>query len=144
MKFERPNVGKRLVSMLLDHFCTCIMLLAPIVPFLILGSKPDVQGSIMPAEFQFVFLGLMFLYFLKDSFDGRSIAKRVTKLQVVNNTTGKAASLMRCFIRNLTIVIWPLEVLITLFSSHRRLGDFIAGTRVVNYGTTEIPAFEFE
>ena len=144
MQIERPNIGKRLASMLLDHFCTCFILMAPIIPFLLLKSDPEDQGAMLDPGFQFVFLGLMFLYFFKDSFSARSIAKRVTKLQVVDNRTGKAASVRQCFLRNLTIVIWPVEVLITLFNSQRRLGDFIAGTRVVNYGTSQVPAFEFE
>lgn len=144
MQIERPNVGKRLASMLLDHFCTCFILMAPIIPLLLLRSDPEDQGAMLDPGFQFVFLGLMFLYFFKDSFGARSIAKRVTKLQVVDNRTGKAASVMQCFLRNLTIVIWPVEVLITFFNSQRRLGDFIAGTRVVNYGTSQVPAFEFE
>ncbi len=129
--------------MLLDHLCTCIILVVPIIPFVFLTSRPDESNEMAPG-FQFVFLGIMFLYFFKDSFNGRSIAKRVTKLQVVDNKTGKAASVGKCFLRNLTIVIWPVEVLITFFSSHRRLGDIIAGTRVVNYGSFPTPAFEFE
>lgn len=144
MQIERPNVGRRLASMLLDHFCTSFILMAPIIPFLFLGSDPGDQGAMLGPRFQFVFLGLMSLYFFKDSFGARSIAKRMTKLQVVDNRTGKAASVMQCFVRNLTIVIWPVEVLITIFNSQRRLGDFVAGTRVVNYGTSNIPAFEFE
>jgi uncharacterized RDD family membrane protein YckC len=143
MQIERPNVGKRLASMLLDHFCTCFILVVPVLPFVFLTSRPDENGAIAPG-FQFLFLGLMLLYFFKDSFDGRSIAKRVTKLQVVDNRTGKTASVGQCFVRNLTILIWPLEVIITLFRSDRRLGDFIARTRVINYGTSQVPAFEFE
>lgn len=143
MQIVKPNVGKRLVSMLLDHFCTCFILAVPIVPFLFLTSRPDENAALAPGM-QFLFLGVMLLYFFKDSFDGRSIAKRITKLQVVDNRTGKPASVGKCFLRNLSIIIWPVEVLITLFSSHRRLGDFIAGTRVVNFGSSVIPAFEFE
>lgn len=130
--------------MLLDHFCTCLILMAPIIPIMLIVNDPDDQDAMLAPGFQFVFLGLMLLYFFKDSFGARSIAKRITKLQVVDNTTGKAASVMQCFLRNLTIVIWPVEVLITLFNSQRRLGDLIAGTRVVNYGSFQIPAFEFE
>lgn len=144
MQFERPNVGKRLASMLLDHFLTCFILIVPIILFLSLTDIPFGKGSPMPPGFQFVFLGLMVLYFLKDSFNGRSIAKRVTKLQVVDIRTGNSASVGKCFIRNLTVIIWPIEVIIILFSPHRRLGDFIAGTKVVNYGSSEIPTFDFE
>lgn len=144
MQNERPGVGKRLASMLLDHFITCFILMLPVFAILFLASNPNEDRPMMAPGFQFVFLGLMFLYFFKDSFGARSIAKRMTKLQIVDNSTGKAASVMQCFFRNLTIVIWPVEVIMTLFNSQRRIGDFIAGTKVVNYGTSQRPAFEFE
>ncbi len=144
MRNEKPGVGKRLASMLLDHFITCFILMVPVLAFVFIRGNPADEGPAMGPEFQFVFLGLMFLYFFKDGFGARSIAKRMTKLQIVDNTTGRPASVMQCFFRNLTIVIWPVEVLITLFNSQRRLGDYIVGTRVVNYGATPIPAFEFE
>lgn len=38
---------------------------------------------------------------------------------------------MQCLIRNLFIVVWPLEVLTSLINPHRRLGDFITGTMVI-------------
>ncbi len=73
------------------------------------------------------------LYFCKDIFNGRSIAKRILGLQVVNNSTGKVASPIRCFVRNITCVLWPLEGLIAIVNTSRRLGDKIAGTRLVKF-----------
>jgi hypothetical protein len=35
-------------------------------------------------------------------------------------------------LRNVTLLIWPIEGLFVLFSPQRRLGDFIAGTRLVD------------
>ena len=37
---------------------------------------------------------------------------------------------MKCFIRNLTIPIWPIEIIFVLINPKRRLGDFIAATRI--------------
>lgn len=48
-------------------------------------------------------LGLA-LYFCKDIINGRSLAKRLLKLQVVDNTTGEVASPMQCFVRNLFVL----------------------------------------
>jgi uncharacterized RDD family membrane protein YckC len=76
---------------------------------------------------------MLIVYFLKDSFYGRSLAKRITKLQVVNNATGEPASIARGFIRNVFIIMWPVEVLVSLFNPQRRIGDYVAGTKVVTY-----------
>jgi uncharacterized RDD family membrane protein YckC len=144
MKTEIPNKGNRLVSMLLDHFLTCIILMIPILPLMFSQQDKMRAGEPLSPWYQFVFLALMFVYFLKDSFNGRSLAKRMTKLQVIDNRTNKVASPVKCFVRNLPIVIWPVEVLITLFSPQRRLGDFLAGTRMVNYGFPKADKFDFE
>ncbi len=144
MQTEKPTLGNRLWSMFLDHLLTTFILLVPILPFVFLQQGRVEQGAPLSAGFQFAFLGLLFLYFLKDSFNGRSLAKRVTKLQVVDNRTGEVATPLRCFVRNLPVMIWPVEVLVTFFSPQRRLGDLLAGTRVVNYGVATTGKFEFE
>jgi uncharacterized RDD family membrane protein YckC len=76
------------------------------------------------------------LYFCKDIIGGRSIAKRILGLQVVDNSTGKAASPFRCFLRNITCVLWPIEGIVALIDTRRRLGDRIAGTRLVRFDPT--------
>lgn len=128
-----PNVGIRLASMILDHVFMCLIIVIPMIPFV----SQQVNNEGRPAElnpgFQFLFLGPMILYFLKDSFGGKSIAKRILKLQVVNNKTGAQATVLQCFIRNIFIIIWPVEVIFTFFQPQRRLGDLAAGTRVAYY-----------
>lgn len=143
MQKEKPTLGNRLWSMLLDHVLTTVILLAPILPFIFL-QQSRMQGEPLNAGFQFAFLTLLLLYFLKVSFNGRSLAKRITRLQVVDNRTGEAATPIKCFVRNLPLMIWPVEVLVTFFSPQRRLGDLLAGTRVVNYGVIPTGRFEFE
>jgi hypothetical protein len=73
------------------------------------------------------------LYFNKDVYSGRSIAKRLLKLQVVDIKTDMPANPIKCLIRNLTLVIWPIEVIVALINNERRIGDFIAGTRLTSY-----------
>lgn len=126
-----PAIGLRLASMLLDHIFMCIILIVPIVVLNLLSSGQDDNG--LGPVVQLALVGLLVLYFLKDSFDGRSLAKRITKLRVVNNTTGETASAARCFVRNIFIIIWPIELLISVFSPQRRIGDFVAGTKVIVY-----------
>lgn len=84
----------------------------------------------------FFYIGVigLALYFCKDAIDGRSVGKRLTKLQVVDNKTGAVASPLQCFVRNIFCIIWPLEGLIVLLENPaRRIGDRVAGTKVVFY-----------
>jgi uncharacterized RDD family membrane protein YckC len=66
----------------------------------------------------------------KDMYFGKSMGKYFNGTRVVSVRTGNAASPIRCFIRNLFILIWPLEAIILVFSPKRRIGDIVAGTKV--------------
>ena len=109
--------------MLLDHFIMTFLCAVPVV----IGILIIKDGRMIPIGFA---IGFAF-YFCKDCINGQSFAKRILKLQVVDNTSGEAASPLKCVIRNIFISVWPLEVLVTLISPSRRMGDFLAGTRVI-------------
>ena len=69
----------------------------------------------------------MAFYLNKDFLKGRSPAKRLFQLQVVD-AGGQPANELRCFLRNVTALLWPVEVL--LLGRRTRLGDTLAGTYV--------------
>ena len=74
-------------------------------------------------------LGLIF-FFCKDLIFLRkgSIGKQIFKINIVFSSA--SFFYLRLFIRNITLVLWPLEgVLVLLFK--KRLGDFLTGGRVV-------------
>lgn len=73
----------------------------------------------------------------KDFVIGQSPVKRMGGYQVVNDKTMQPASKIRSFIRNITVPIWPIEVIMISFSPERRLGDFIAGTRLIDVPPTD-------
>ena len=54
----------------------------------------------------------------------------MTNLHVVNATKGKEAGPWRCLVRNLLLMIAPIELIMLFVNSERRIGDFVAGTRV--------------
>lgn len=131
------NIGPRLASMILDHFIMTfgIVIIAIIVVgigFLIFGNLID---STQPEWLPFVplLLGLILfpIYFNKDAIKGKSPGKRILKLVIVNNKNGEIANPIKSVIRNVTLFFWPIEVLFTLFSPERRIGDYIAGTKVI-------------
>ncbi|WP_315814421.1 RDD family protein [Paraflavitalea speifideaquila] len=90
-------------------------------------------------HYPYIFLIGFALYFCKDSIKGRSFGKRVTRLQVLDNTTGQVASPLQCLVRNLFCIIWPIEVIVTLTNPTRRIGDRVAGTRVALYDPFTAP-----
>ncbi|HEY5751278.1 MAG TPA: RDD family protein [Chryseolinea sp.] len=132
------SVSSRLSSMILEQF-TMIPLIAVLsIPATAIfrfihpvrvGEK-FVSMDASPVFFYYS-LVVVSLYFNKDCLQGRSIAKRILKLQVVNFGTVKPANPIRCLIRNITLFIWPLEAIVAMINPGRRLGDFIAGTELI-------------
>lgn len=132
-----PSVGLRLASMFLDHIImtfmialACFIISLPVL--LLLTPKLVSEIHILEASFFGLLAFTLFsLYFNKDILNGQSPAKRIVKLQIVNKDTEQAAGPLKCLLRNLTIPIWPLEILIILFNPSQRLGDKLANTKVV-------------
>ncbi|RNC79651.1 MAG: RDD family protein [Balneola sp.] len=135
------NAGIRISSMVLDHFIMTFVTMIFFIPGMISTFitafqisheqvSPDIFGGLS-------FIGLIgfALYFCKDSINGQSIAKRILKLQVVDKRTEKAASPLKCLVRNLFCMIWPIEVIMALVNPGRRIGDMVAGTKVVPFNS---------
>jgi len=129
------TAGKRIGAMLLDHIVMSFVIMIIAMPAIIskfdntFGDEPLAPKGAIDWSLILMCIG-MTLYFNKDMIQGKSIAKRALKQEVVDIKTGEVASALKCFIRNLTIAIWPIEVIVVLISPARRIGDFIAGTRV--------------
>lgn len=120
----------RISSMLLDHFIMCLVIVPPMIIIMLLAVNKILK--IDDFTFAIFFFSMMFIYINKDFFNAKSPAKRILGYQVINLKNKKPASELQCFVRNLTICIaWPLEVLVGFINPERRIGDFIANTRVV-------------
>ncbi|MDU1903371.1 MAG: RDD family protein [Dysgonomonas sp.] len=76
-------------------------------------------------------LGISYTYFLcKDIIGGQSIGKRIQKFQLVR-LDGSPVSYTRMIIRNVFIIIWPVELVMYFMNSGQRLGDILCKTTVV-------------
>jgi hypothetical protein len=95
-------------------------------------KHPNAQPPLFLGNY-YLFALAFSLYFNKDIYLGRILSKRIFKFQVVNFKTNKAANPLRCFIRNSTILFWPIEVLVALINNERRIGDYLAGTKLAIY-----------
>lgn len=72
--------------------------------------------------------------FFKDGFQGQGIGKRIMKIHVIRLETNKAIGFWCSALRMLVLrLIGIVELILLLMQpNHRRLGDFIAKTIVVN------------
>lgn len=91
------------------------------------------SSFVLPVLFEYyhlLLIAFVLIYLLKDIMKGQSIGKRIAKIKVVNQSgdTPKFSSLI---IRNITLVIWPVEAILVLFGKPR-LGDRLAKTMVVD------------
>src|ERR1017187_3332998 len=107
---DKIPVATRLWSMFLDHFFMSFIASIFYIPYLVSVFMKILNGTInqvplnkMFWEGNYIYIGTIgyAIYFCKDCINGRSIAKRIVKLQVVDNTTGQVASPIKCLIRNL-------------------------------------------
>jgi len=99
-------------------------------------SHEQEDFNIMDGPMKYVAALGFALYFCKDIINGRSIAKRISKLQVVDNKTGQVATPLQCLVRNIFCVLWPIEVIIAMTNTSRRFGDRVARTKLVPYDPT--------
>ncbi len=155
---NRPiSVGTRLGAMFLDHVFMTIIAMVFFLPTMISGFSDAFKVSHEQTDFNFMegpmkFLSMFgfALYFCKDIINGRSISKRILKLQVVDHKSGQVATPLQCFVRNIFCIIWPIEVIVAMTNTSRRLGDKVAGTKLVyfdpaleqpkiNFGKTILP-----
>lgn len=79
----------------------------------------------------------LILFILSDFLNGRSIGKRLLKIQVINFKTQKPANIFTCTIRNainiLNLLMIPIVINAILFFCYNRiLADFLTDTCVIN------------
>ena len=62
---------------------------------------------------------------------GRSIAKRIFKLRVIDNETNELPEKRKLVIRNLFFFIYPVEAIL-LIATDKSIGDMTTNTTVIN------------
>ena len=106
---------KRIASFLIDIGFTAFGII------LIMECLPE-KYSIYGANF------IISLFFCRDCISGQSIGRRIMHICVVSQN--HPVSPLRAFIRNLFLLIWPIEILILIINNHRRLGDIITNSSI--------------
>lgn len=121
-----------------------LYLLVVFLPFILVvdyvaqSIQQSLQDTLSASEVQAVsLLNIIPVYFLcmvacnKDYYGGQSIVKRVWGYQLVDSETGKTAGPYQCMLRNSTIPVLPLELPFVILNRERRIGDYIAGTKLI-------------
>ena len=134
------DANKRLKAMALEMVYTLsvvIPFMLPVFVFSVITNRVEV-GQSYPTDLQskdivvFIFASPIYIaLFNKDFFRGQSIINRLLGYQVVDNKTMSPASGLKCMLRNVTAPLWLIEGIVVLINPQRRIGDFIAGTRLV-------------
>jgi len=126
---SKISIGLRILSGLLDHLILFFILgfLANTLPYLNIRFLNSFDVMVITFSLS------TSLYFNKDVFYGRSLAKRLLKLQIIDYKTQKIASPLKCLLRNFTALFLPIEVILILISPKRRLGDLLAGTALIKF-----------
>jgi len=126
-----PYLNKRLKSMCLD----LMYIFAIYFPWIIISVPIFILSRNIEKLKFFISLveGIIIIFSIlnKDLCNGRSIAKRILGFQIIDVKTNKVASDYKCMLRNITIIIFPLEVVVALLNKERRIGDLLAGTKLL-------------
>ena len=128
---------RRIAAFLIDYFLMSFLVTSFIVVLIYLLFEDDLSKGDKSAKFlltTLIVIAIGFLiYFAKDSCKGMSVGKWIMRIMVrdVNNPE-QIPHFGRLFLRNVFIVIWPIEfVVLALSDQKRRLGDIAAKTIVV-------------
>ncbi len=133
LTFQKSSRKRRIVAFVIDHFVLTFLMVS--IVFLALGpnfmddNNPGKMTAIMTA----VMLPGFVLYFAKDSIKGVSVGKWIMGIMVRDdNNQNEIPSFGRLFLRNLLIIIWPVEFIVLATNDQKkRLGDKIVQTVVV-------------
>ena len=94
----------------------------------------ETQGLRVVYTLVFVLFVLSYpvLFVVRDVlFKGRSVAKRIFKLRVIDNETNELPQKQKLIIRNLFFFIYPIEAIL-LIATNKSIGDMATNTTVVN------------
>ena len=120
-RYSLSSRKRRIVAFLIDHFTMTFLIVA--ISFMSIGTgflDENNSSSVMAKMLPTMLIGFL-LYFAKDSIKGVSPGKWIMGIMVrdENNHT-EIPSVARLFIRNLLIIIWPIEFIVLAISQEKK------------------------
>jgi uncharacterized RDD family membrane protein YckC len=133
LTFQKSSRKRRIAAFLIDHFIMTFLMVS--IVFIALGPNfmDENNPSKMMTTMMFVMIPGFILYFAKDSLKGISAGKWIMGIMVRDEyNQNEIPSFGRLFLRNLFIIIWPVEfIALATNDQKKRLGDKVAKTIVV-------------
>ncbi|RIH66674.1 RDD family protein [Mariniphaga sediminis] len=133
-KLRVSSRKRRIAAFIIDHFTITFLLVSTV--FLSMGTSFLDNNDI--SKMTITMLAVMpigfLIYFVKDSIKGISMGKWIMGIMIRDaDELNQVPSFGRLLIRNLLIIIWPVEfIVLALSQEKKRLGDKIVNTIVVN------------
>ncbi|MFH0818957.1 MAG: RDD family protein [Patescibacteria group bacterium] len=132
------SISKRIIAYLIDIFIILLFIiglsltLIPIAEF-----SSDLFSILFPLYILIISICAGVYLFIKDGFNGQSIGKKIMNIQVVDIITKQPISYGKSALRMLILRMFGIvELIIAIIQpNHRRLGDYIAKTIVINKDT---------
>jgi uncharacterized RDD family membrane protein YckC len=121
-------IFKRLTAFIIDLFIITMIIS---VPFF---ATQTIKSQILTQFFSALMVTLLLC---KDCINGQSVGKLIMKIQVVDDTTNQKVYVVRCIIRNFFVIFWIVEVVVLFVSKNKRIGDYVAKTKVINNNKAE-------
>jgi len=134
------SVLLRLKLIVTDYFIMMFISFGIMLPIIIykIIIVSNINHEPLNNGFSGIFFSLILgitTYLNKDIFNGQSPGKRIFKLQVIDEQTNLPTSSFKCFLRNITLLIFPIEFIFILVNPNKRIGDFMVLTRLDHYQT---------
>lgn len=120
----------RLAAFVVDALLMALLLIIPAT--VISYAAAQLGGSIKVVSLVWwVALAILLLTLLfRDGYRGRSVGKRLLGLKIMT-PDGRPCGYVRSFVRNVTLILLPVEILLVLRRNSLRVGDRLAKTSVV-------------
>lgn len=123
------NNGKRIGAFAIDFLIACTIQGVLLTCVAFYASTHDRPAIILFGNL--ICTIICFIYILLKDITGQSIGKRCLKLRIQNSDGTKIPSKGKMVLRNLPIILWPVEMIL-LLSSGKRLGDRMTNTKVID------------
>ena len=121
-------IFKRLFAFILD-----LLIISTIISLLFLPTY-EIKSIVLVELYSALMLTLLLC---KDCINGQSIGKRIMKIQVVDENSNQRVSNSREILRNIFVVFWIVEVIVLFISKDKRIGDYVAKTKVIECNKIE-------
>ena len=119
-------IGKRFSAKFIDTVITL-----PVgYSMMLMTSTITPTDSLIPLIPMYGFL-IIYGLFADGMFAGQSIGKKLMKVKVVRIENDEPCSYQRSFARNITGFFWVIDLVTLLHADRRRVGDYLAKTKVV-------------